>query len=87
MKPHYGDARLRPFHNARYPIAADNLMHAALLFALQMARRKYGPKGRCIRLDLGSELRLEGATFEASVGTPAGGEPCRFTVRVDRRTG
>jgi hypothetical protein len=28
-----------------YPIEAHNVMHAGLLFALQMARRLHGPKG------------------------------------------
>jgi hypothetical protein len=29
-----------------YPIEAADLMHAAQLFAVQIARRKYGPQGR-----------------------------------------
>jgi hypothetical protein len=69
-----------------YPIEADNLMHAALLFALQLARRRHGPKAQCSRLDLRGELRPEGATFEVTVGTPTGNETCHLTVLVDRNS-
>ena len=39
-----------------YPIEAQNVMHAGLLFALQLARRRYGPQARCTKLDLHSEF-------------------------------
>jgi hypothetical protein len=31
-----------------HSVAAADITHAAQLFAVQLARRKYGPKGRCI---------------------------------------
>jgi hypothetical protein len=34
-----------------YPIDAHNVMHAGLLFALQIARRRHGRKARCVKLD------------------------------------
>jgi hypothetical protein len=49
-----------------YPICADKLMHAGLLFALQIARRRHGPKARCTKLDLAGALESDGATFEPS---------------------
>lgn len=67
-----------------YPIEAHNVMHAGLLFALQLARRRYGPKARCTKLDLHSEFKPHSATFEAVIGGPIGGETCRFTVLADR---
>jgi hypothetical protein len=30
-----------------YPVRAADIAHAAQLFAVQLARRKYGSKGRC----------------------------------------
>jgi hypothetical protein len=35
-----------------YPIEAADIMHAAQLFAVQMARREYGLKGRCRSVQL-----------------------------------
>jgi hypothetical protein len=62
-------------------------MHAAQLFAVQMARRKYGPRGRCRSVELVLDLPNTGATFEAFLGVPKGvawqGERHRFTVRLD----
>jgi hypothetical protein len=66
-----------------YPIRADNFVHAGLLFALQIARRRHGPKGRCTKLDLHGPLEPEGATFEAVVGTSLGTETYRFMVLVE----
>jgi hypothetical protein len=60
------------------------VMHAGLLFALQLARRRYGPKARCTKLDLHGEFKPHSATFEAVIGGPIGGETCRFTVLADR---
>jgi hypothetical protein len=68
-----------------YPIYADNLMHAGLLFALQIARRRHGPKARCTKLDLYGPLEPERATFDAVVGTSIETETCRFTVLIERR--
>jgi hypothetical protein len=65
-----------------YPIEAQNVMHAGLLFALQLARHGYGPKGRCTKLDLHSEFKPHSATVEAVIGCPIGRETCRFTVLV-----
>jgi hypothetical protein len=67
-----------------YPVRAGDVAHAAQLFAVQLARRKYGHKGRCrsVRavLDTGA-----GSTFEAFIGVPNGvarrGSKSRFTVR------
>jgi hypothetical protein len=70
-----------------YPIHADNVMHAALLFALQMARRRYGPKGRCSRLDLQGRVMPDRATFEAIVGTPTDTKTCHFTVLIEHQDG
>ena len=66
-----------------YPIAAHNLMHAAFLYAIWKARRKFGPGASCIRLDKQAEL-TEGATFEADLTNPNGSlrELYRFTVLV-----
>jgi hypothetical protein len=65
-----------------YPIEAQNVTHAGLLFALQLARRRYGPKARCTKLDLHSEFKPHSATFEAVIGGPIERETCRFTVLV-----
>jgi hypothetical protein len=67
-----------------YPLEAHNVMHAGLLFALQLARRRYGPKARCVKLDLHGKLEPHGATFDTVIGVPPGGEPCRFTVLVEQ---
>jgi hypothetical protein len=56
-----------------------------LLYALQIARRRHGPNARCTKLDLDGPLQVDGATFEAVVGTSIGTEAYRFTVLVDRR--
>ena len=64
---------------------AHNLMHAAFLFALWMARRKFGPQAACTRLDLQVES-ADGATFEAALSAHGGSlrELHRFTVLVYR---
>ncbi len=67
-----------------YPIEAHNVMHAGLLFALQMARRLHGPKARCVRLDLHGKLEPRSATFDALIGVPPNGEPYRFTVLIEQ---
>jgi hypothetical protein len=77
-------SKIRYLCEGFYPIEAHNLMHAALLFALQLARRRHGPNAQCTRLDLDSDLKAEGATFKPIIGTPAGTETCQFTVLVDR---
>jgi hypothetical protein len=66
-----------------YPLEANDLTHAAALFALWKARRTYGPKGRCSRLNLQSVLGLRGATFKAFIQSPLGGETCVLTVLLD----
>jgi hypothetical protein len=62
-------------------------MHAAQLFAVRMARQKYGPNGRCSRLRLHAESGSRGATFEAFLGVRKGvamtGETYRFSAFVD----
>ena len=72
-----------------YPIEAANLMHAAQLFAVQMARRKYGPSGRCRSVELLLDQAPHGATFEAFLGVLKGvvwqGERHRFTVSMSLR--
>jgi len=65
-----------------YPIEAHNVMHAGLLFALQMARRLHGPKARCVKLDLRGQLEPERATFDAMIGVPSNEAACRFTVLI-----
>jgi hypothetical protein len=68
-----------------YPIAAADLVHAAQLFAVRIARRKYGPKGRCRSVELVHQGAL-GSMFEAFVGIPNGvtwqGGKHRFIVRM-----
>jgi hypothetical protein len=66
-----------------YPLEADNLAHAAGLFALWRARRKYGARGDCSRLELQTDLGVDGATFNAVINAPSGAEACTFTVLVD----
>ena len=49
-----------------YPLDADDMMHAAHLFAVWKARRKYGPPAEC-KLSMQTELAV---TFGVSlVGT------------------
>ena len=76
------ETRVQYLCDGFYPIDAQNVMHAGLLFALQLARRRYGPKARCTRLDLYSEFKPHSTTFEAVIGGPIGRETCRFTVLV-----
>jgi hypothetical protein len=76
------EGRVQYMCDGFYPIDAHNVMHAGLLFALQLARRRYGPRGRCTKLDLHSEFKPHSATFEATIGVPTEGETCRFTVLV-----
>jgi hypothetical protein len=71
------------FCNGFYPLEADNLAHAAELFALWKARRTYGPKASCRRLDLRAQLEPNGATFEAVIDAPSGSETCLLTVLID----
>jgi hypothetical protein len=68
------------------PVEAHNVVHAGLLFALQIARLKHGPMGRCSKLDLRGSIRSDGATFEAVGGVPPRSEPYRFTVLIDRQS-
>jgi hypothetical protein len=83
------ESKVRYLCEGFFPIEAQNVMHAALLFALQIARRRHGPKARCSKLDLHSELRPDGATFEAFIGIRQGdaiaGESHRFSVLIDHR--
>ena len=72
-----------------YPIEADNLMHAAFLFAVWRARRKYGAGAKCTRLHIQIEPGPDGGTFEAHLTNRNGingtdSEPYLFTVVVDR---
>jgi hypothetical protein len=66
-----------------YPLEADNLTHAAKLFAIWRARRKYGARAHCSRLELQTDLGVDGATFNAVINAPSGAEACQFTVLVD----
>ena len=74
-----------------HPVSAANLEHAAQLFAVRIARQKYGPSGRCSRLELLSDLGDRGATFEAFLGILKGiaitGASHQFTVLIERRSG
>jgi len=79
------ESKLRYLCDGFYPVEADNVVHAGLLFALQIARQKYGPMARCNRLDLRSGIAPEGATFEAAAGVPPSSESYQFTVLVDRQ--
>jgi hypothetical protein len=66
------------------PLDADDLMHAATLFALWQARRTYGLKGRCSDLKLHAELGQSGAIFEAHIDAPSRrGQTYRYTVLID----
>jgi hypothetical protein len=62
----------------------ETLRTAAQLFAVQLARSKYGPKGRCRSVRAVLETPAE-STFEAFIGVPNGiawrGSKSRFTVR------
>jgi hypothetical protein len=50
-----------------YPVRAADITHAAQLFAVQMPRQKYGPKGRCRSVQMLHDVPSVGATtFEAS---------------------
>jgi hypothetical protein len=69
-----------------YPVRAADITHAAQLFAVQMARQKYGPKGRCRSVQMLYDMPTFGAaTFEAFLGVLDGvawrGGKSRFTVR------
>jgi hypothetical protein len=69
-----------------HSVAAAVTTHAAQLFAVQLARRKYGPKGRCRSVQLVRNMPTVGATtFEAFLGVLDGvawrGGKSRFTVR------
>jgi hypothetical protein len=66
-----------------HPIAARDLQHAASLFALWKARRKFGPRGQCVQLVVQNEIK-DGARFEVRLLGTAGlnGEIYRFTVRA-----
>jgi hypothetical protein len=68
-----------------YPLEANDLTHAASLFALWKARRTYGPKARCTRLDLQTELGPQGATFKAVIEAPSGSETCLLTVLIGKK--
>jgi hypothetical protein len=80
------ERKLRYLCAGLYPVEADNVVHAGLLFALQIARRKHGPKARCSKLDLRGSIRPGGATFEAVGGVPPRREPYQFTVLIDRQS-
>ena len=64
-----------------YPIAARDLDHAASLFALWKARRKFGPCGKCVQLVLQEGIK-DGARFEVRLIGNGGsvGETYRFIV-------
>jgi hypothetical protein len=70
-----------------YPVEADNVVHAGLLFALQIARQKHGPTARCNKLALRGSIGPEGATFEAAAGVPPNSESYQFTVLIDPQQG
>src|SRR5271157_2193291 len=67
-----------------YPVEAHNVVHAGILFALQIARRRHGSRARCSKLELRGAIRPDGATFEALAGVPPRSEPYQFTVLIDR---
>ena len=64
-----------------YPLEAENLTHAAMLFAVWKARRQFGPKGHCSAL-LQTHQGPNGTTFEALIDTPSGIETCQVTIFV-----
>ena len=66
-----------------YPIEADNLLHAAFLFAVWKARRRFGPGGICSRLMVHAELTPYAGSFEATLAKGVIHEPYRFTVLID----
>jgi|SoimicMinimDraft_17_1059745.scaffolds.fasta_scaffold43066_1 hypothetical protein len=69
------------------PLDADDLMHAATLFALWKAQQTYGPKGRCSELKLHTKLDKSGAIFEAHIDAPSrNGETYRYTVLIDHHS-
>jgi hypothetical protein len=43
------ESKVRYLCEGFFPIEAQNVMHAALLFALQIARRRHGPEARSTR--------------------------------------
>jgi hypothetical protein len=64
-----------------YPLTAHDLIHAASLFALWEARRRFGAGGRCDEPVLQEEI-ADGARFEARLlacNEPQS-ETYRFTV-------
>lgn len=63
-----------------YPLEADNLMHAACLFAVWRARRYFGPGALCTRLVMQTEPGPDRASFEATLTKGVTSEPYRFTV-------
>jgi hypothetical protein len=67
------------------PVRAADITHAAQLFAVQLARRKYGSKGRCRSVQHVHDMAAVGSTFEAFLGIQDGvawrGGKSRFTVR------
>jgi hypothetical protein len=71
------------FCDGFYPIEADNLAHAARIFGMWKARRLYGPRASCSRVDLRTPLEPNGATFEALIDTPSGNEACVLTIVID----
>ena len=66
-----------------YPIEADNLLHAAFLFAVWKARRRFGPGGIFSRLMVHAELTPDAGSFEATLTKGVTHEPYRFTVLID----
>jgi hypothetical protein len=69
-----------------YPLAADDVIHAARLFALWKARRTYGPAADC-RLLLQTDLNEQRASFEALIAPgdrPGSGKSFHFAVVIDR---
>ena len=80
------ERRLRYWCAGLDPVDAHNVVHAGLLFALQIACLKHGPMARCSKLDLRGSIRSDGATFEAVGGVPPRSEPYRFTVLIDRQS-
>ena len=80
------ERKLRYWCDGLYAVEANNVVHAGLLFALQIARRTHGPMARCSKLDLRGSIRSDGATFEAVGGVPPRTESYQFTVLIDRQS-
>src|SRR5271166_2123167 len=69
-----------------YPLSANNLMHAAFLFAVWSARRTFGPGAMCTRLMLLTEPGSDGAIFKVSLTIGVLSKACLLTVLAHSAT-